>query len=198
MTADRAIRYLAEALASTGFVLVHWRPAARLRWDLFGTGQEADQALGLARRHNRLHRPPEAFEVMVDVAGLGSIPCWCWTTDDLAQRVRAATGFEATLVALTHEPIPVAAARPALPVRPDPGGDLHAGRVTREPGRTCSSCENFTAGHACAVPKVSGVERPSPRALRRCLAFQPLFDATDMRDGGALWPELAEAAGAVT
>ncbi len=195
MNADRACTYVTQSLAGAGLVVLHWKAAVRLRPDLFASVIDADAAMAAARRHNRLEPPDGAVRARVDIATLGQdVEVWAWVAESLEVRIRTATGFSAAVVAVTHETIP-AAARPALPVMPDPGGDLHVGWVTLEPGRTCSSCEHLTAAHGCAIPKVSGVERPSPRALRRCLAFQPLWDAVDQCTGAVLWPELVQAAG---
>lgn len=63
--------------------------------------------------------------------------------------------------------------------------------VTKEPSRTCSSCDHLTAGYTCAAARETAVFAPSVNALRRCLSYQPIWGADDKRTGKELWPELA-------
>lgn len=62
--------------------------------------------------------------------------------------------------------------------------------ATKEPPRTCASCDQLTAGHSCAAVCETGVSTPSANTPRRCLSYQPKWGADDDRGGRQLWPEI--------
>jgi hypothetical protein len=114
----------------------------------------------------------------------------------LADRIGQITGFRPSL--LIHESelegqrdladIP---ARKTRPPESTEGGDLHAGVVTAEPGRTCMQCEWSTRGVGCENSAESQIRFPKLNEPRRCRAYRPRFESTDGRLGTVLWPELA-------
>jgi len=193
VNADRAIRYIYETLGASGFVVLHWRLFVR-RPDLVQSGIDAAAAMAEARRWSRLQLPEGAgrFRALMPELG-GYVEVWAWSGDRLAERITVTTGLAVESLAQETGGAAPAITAPSMP-RPDPAGDRHAGVVTREPGRTCSECENYTAAHACGAAERSGIARPAARTPRRCIAFVPLWDDTDRRDGRRLWPELARAA----
>jgi len=185
---DRAFIYAAQALGHAGFAILDWTVALRLRPDLFDSGIEASAVNGPAWRL-RL-RPAGVLRLRVDIGEQKDVEVWAFSETRLAERIAEVTGFTVGEVRLA-ETKPAPAPQPAAS-GPDPAGDRYVGVATARPGRTCSQCERYMASHACGVPEASGIARPAARVPRRCLAFEPLWDDTDRRDGRALWPELLE------
>lgn len=186
---DRAVSYVAQSIGFTGLALLDWHVALRQRPDLFGSGVEASSVAAHGWR-TRYRRPPGMRTGRADMGDLVGVEVWALSDRRLAERIEEVTGLTVHRLVLD----PVAKPTPA-PARAghDPAGDRHAGLVTKQPGRACQDCERFTAAHLCSTSAASGIERPSPRALRRCVAFTPLWDSLDKRDGRALWPELVAA-----
>jgi len=188
---DLAHTYAAQALGLTGFVILDWRIAVPLRPDLFLSGVEAGAVNATAWRQ-RLRTPPGMVKVKADIGDMKDVEVWATSTRALAQRISDVTGLAVHKVQITDSGKQPAPPPPARPSR-DPAGDRFPDLVTREPGRACGQCDNYTAGHACSTPETSGILRPAPKALRRCPGFVPLWDATDKRGAAELWPELPAA-----
>jgi len=188
---DRAYTYAAQALGLTGFVVLDWRIAVRLRPDLFPSGVEAGAVNATAWRQ-RLRTPPGMVKARADIGDMKDVEVWATSTRALAQRISDVTGLAVHKVQITDSGKTSAPPPPARPGR-DPAADRFADLVTREPGRTCGQCDRYTAAHACATPEVSGVPHPAPKTLRRCPGFVPLWDANDKRGAAELWPELPAA-----
>ncbi|MFZ2855790.1 MAG: hypothetical protein WAZ34_16955 [Rhodocyclaceae bacterium] len=71
------------------------------------------------------------------------------------------------------------------------------GIATAEGPRSCGTCRNLSAGHACLaalrglLDYVTGEYRPWANAPRRCLGYVPSPGCYDDRTGLQLWPEIA-------
>lgn len=190
---NKISKYIDESLAATGFVILTSAAAYRLRSDLWTSGPECgsdfagknwQHHVGYLQGIKRFHARIEGMPGLTDVIARSA--------DHLVTRIRWITGLEVTAL-FAEEDIAGQPAPSDVPRKPVAlSGDLHAGTQTAQGPRSCSVCENFTAGHACTKPKESGIERPNSREPRRCLAFEPLWDSGDNRTGVQLWPELQD------
>ena len=184
-------QYLHQSMAATGFCIVNGGIAASLRPDLWPNGSECSGDFMAAKKHG-FDAPHGAQAYLLRIKGYSTdLHLFARNPDQLAQRIEWITGrqvLEAIPIReLQGEPdAPIAASAPARPSN----GDLYEGVTTAEAGRTCTSCEHASAGHACKQPEHSGIAEPSMGVLRRCTAYKPHYHAIDGRNGAALWPEL--------
>lgn len=194
---SKAMTYLNAALGSTGFCVLHWRVAYRLMPDSWSDGMAASDDFKHKSLPAKLSTVPG---VQVYLARFAEIPgalvkVMTRSPDMLAERILWVTGFKPIL--LVHESelqgkrdestIPP---RKTFPTESTEGGDLHAGLVSAEPGRTCNQCEWATNGSGCRNSEESLIRFPSLTAPRRCIAYRPRFETLDPRLGISLWPEL--------
>lgn len=194
---SNAVRYGRESLASAGFVIWDTRVAMRIRPDLWPSGGmqcSHDFVTLYARQVVDATFAPGCHELMLNLDGVGPCKVLARSLDQLEKRVEWLTGIRVLPMVATKErqpikPQPTPAPEVLAPVR-NSTGDVYEGITTKEAGRTCASCNNFSAGHACTKQGKSGMAVPSPMVLRRCPAYQPIYGTSDDRSGVLLWPEL--------
>lgn len=189
---DKGKTYAGACLAGSGFVILDAEIAMTLRPDLWWSGIEAAGDVSTARFRQVIEAWPHLSRFSCRIDGADhNVVVLTRSSDQLAQRIEWIVGRPVHgLVAVPTGPntLPVA---PAVPRTPNAfAGDLHVGVATANGPRTCSSCENFTAGHTCRAAKDSGIEQPLSRVPRRCIAYTPLWDYSDQLTGAKLWPEL--------
>lgn len=187
----KANLYLDQQLAASGFAIQDSVIACTLRGDLWTSGMEASADFAPSRF--RLKDRPGVRRFSAVFKGRESRPVvvLARNADHLAMRIEWVTGL--TVLDLYEEATGHQAPTGSelhLKPRQEVSDDVHAGVLTKEPGRTCGDCEHITAGGRCKAYPASGIERPVQRALRRCVTFAPLFESMDSRTGRQLWPEL--------
>lgn len=184
-------RYIDDSLASTGFVVLNSQVAYTMRSDLWSGGMECGADFGSNTWRNRLGYIQGLKRFHVRIAGIpGLVDVYSRSADSLARRLEWITGFEIENLyeeqELAGELIPE-----PTPERPrNVAEDRYKGIVTAEPARSCSSCDCLTAGHACRKAPETGIAHPAANIRRLCLGYTPMFDASDMRKGPQIWPEL--------
>ncbi|MCX7662196.1 MAG: hypothetical protein N2Z61_00375 [Tepidimonas fonticaldi] len=184
--------YLHTSLASIGFAILDAEWAATLRPDLWRPGNggfEAAHDLAAAKNMIRgLNLPRYVLRLEGTERDL---PLLARSPRDLERRIEWVTGRKVRDLFAESDLAGVILATPDVPPRAvRTTDDKHQGVVTKEPGKTCSACANLTAGHRCSKAADSGIEHPAANVSRRCVAFEPHFDAMDARSGRQLWPEL--------
>lgn len=195
MSADR---YAIESLAATGFAVLDGPIAATLRPDLWRGGMEARADLARAASKSTIGSLRGVHKFLARLDGRAElVPVIARSDVDLARRISLVVGMRCARVFresdLAGEPMEMPEVdTPRRSASRGPRGDLWAGVATKEPGRTCSECAHFTAGHSCRSADTSGIQNPAPNTIRRCAPFKPRWDAIDGRDGATLWPELAK------
>lgn len=188
-------KYIDEALSASGFVVLHHRVAQIMRGDLWISGLECAADFATPNWRNRIGYISGLKRLHARLAGIdGAVEILTRSADNLARRVQWVTGFEV----LSLEPEAEPKDPHASPTQPNrvirvSNGDTHAGVLTKETGRNCASCDHLSIAQTCRVAQQSGIGRPLVNEPRRCLAYTPLWDAADSRDGRALWPELTPA-----
>jgi hypothetical protein len=184
--------YLNTSLASIGFVIVDPEWAATLRQDLWRPGNggfEAAHDFAAAKNMIGSLNVPRYILRLEGVAR--DLTLLARSPRDLERRVEWITGHKVKELFGHQEIAGVLVARPDTKPRAiRQTDDRYQDIETKEPGRTCSGCANLTAGHRCSRAADSGIEYPAANVSRRCIAFEPHFDATDNRTGRQLWPEL--------
>lgn len=192
----KANLYLDQALAATGFAVIDSTIACTLRPDLWSSGMEAagdfsptffrpTDRIGVRRYRGYLEgREDRPVEILAR------------SHDRLAMRVEWITGMKLVdLYEVLPQRSPGAVGAGVVPPRNDRHArseDVHAGVATKEAGRACGECDHLSVAGRCMRASVSTVEWPNQNAPRRCVVFQPKFDANDQRTGLQLWPELRE------
>lgn len=188
---SKFLSYVGEALMGGGFAFVDlvwaWRHAPHLWRNALDA--VANETPSLALQVARAWPGVQAYRVQIEDCP-ASVEVLARSPARLAERIGEITGQRV----LSVEPVEPPPRAPAEPPPPRAAGDdRYAGVVTKESGRTCASCEHFSAGGACLRADLSGLARPAPRALRRCPAYAPDIESFDGRTGAQLWPELAGA-----
>lgn len=187
----KANLYLDQQLAASGFAIQDSVIACTLRGDLWTSGMEASADFAPSRF--RLKDRPGVRQFIAVFKGRESRPVvvLARNSDHLALRIEWVTGL--TVLDLyeeaTGQQVPTGSELHHKPLQ-EVSDDVHAGVLTKEPGRTCGDCENITVGGRCKGYPASGIERPVQGTLRRCVAFTPKYDSVDSRTGRQLWPEL--------
>lgn len=186
--------YIHESLAGAGFALLDPVIAATLRPDLWGVGNggmEASWEFSHAKNMSGLDGL-RRFAVRIEGAAQ-DIPVVARSSDYLAMRIEWVVGRPVLDLFELTENRPAAVPQPTKARAESFSIDRHPGVATAEPGRTCSSCDHLTAGHACRKAKDTGMAYPPANMPHRCLSYVPLWNATDSRKGPQLWPELVTA-----
>jgi hypothetical protein len=195
---SNAKRYVIESLAATGFAILRGSIAFRLRPDLWATGSDAGYDFIPATLTNRLSgiEGVQTFLTRFKEIDEGSrfITVLARSGDDLARRIHLITGFTPELL-IPESQMEGQVDLDAIPSRKvfnaaTVSDDVHAGVVTKEPGRQCNGCEWMTAGLGCTNSDESGIKYPTLNLLRRCRGYRPTFESYDQRVGATLWPEL--------
>lgn len=217
---NRAFEYAAQSLAHTGFAILDGQIAAELRPDCWHDTLTARGDVADTRSRTRLCALPgvESFRVRLDGID-GPVAVLTRSRIRLAERIEIVTGRHCEMVderpgaptawakvqaKATQVPADCAgghsggstAMAPAVRRIPQVTGDLWAGVATNEGPRTCGECERFTQGGTCLAAAESGVVAPNPRSPRRCVAFTPVSESLDGRNGRQLWPEVQRHDGA--
>lgn len=184
---SQSSRYVVESLASSGLAVISGVVAATLRPDLWHTGTSA----GMDLAKMKLPDMTGCSRYTVVFEGLNRpVEVLARSHDRLALRLEWLTGLPVSSISELGQPSGGKAAAKAEPAKPDPREDRYSGISTKEEGRTCGECERLTANGECRAEGETGVQRPHAGIRRRCLAFQPQWDARDSRTGRQLWPEL--------
>lgn len=195
------MKYVHEALAATGFVVLHHEIAATIRPDIWGDGMECRKDINAQTTRNALGGL-KPMRYRATVRGIqGAVPLIARSPKQLADRIELITGFQVDDVFPESElegiPEPMSNERLAAIARRHEQTQKHIQMFlhinTVNGPRNCSSCSHIAAGHRCMNSKVSGIEYPPANVDRRCLGYAPMWDSHDRRDGHALWPELINA-----
>lgn len=187
--------YINQSLAACGFAVLSSQIAWKLRPDLWSSAQDC----GISFSPRPVDHP-HVRKVTAHLAGFGPVPVLTRSLDLLASRIGWITGYAVESIndeegAQPVRPVAVAAV-PSAEV-PDIRAGKNYGVTTKEGPRSCSTCDNYTAGGACKAAAsglldfVSGEYRPRPNSPRKCLGFAAKYGAMDGRDGRTLWPEIA-------
>ena len=189
---SKAQTYIVDALAASGLAVVHHEAAAIVRPGYWLDGIEARGDLASSSTRVFIGSMPGVRQFVAELPGIsGEVPVLARSADQLATRIEWVTGLACTKLR-TKESARVQDAGPVVPRKaPTDSNDRHAGVVTAEQGRTCSSCDRLTVAGLCSVPAESGLSNPAQRSVRRCLGYTPIWGADDVRAGRQLWPELA-------
>lgn len=194
---SKGVKFINESLGACGFAVLRGQVAYIQRPDLWATASDCGHDLSAKQLENRLSSVYGCTTYLARFEGIDGplIKVLARSGDQLAQRIEWITGFkvrqlipESEMAGQRDESnIP---ARKTFPKGNTEGGDLHAGLVTAEPGRTCHQCEWSTSGRGCQKSEESQIRLPSLNEPRRCIAFRPRFENIDGRTGAQLWPEL--------
>lgn len=195
---SKAMTYVNASLGSTGFCVIHSRVAYRLMPDSWADAMDANYDLKHKSLPAKLGSVQGCTAYLARFEGIESplIRVLARSGDQLAQRIEWVTGFKVRQLILETDMsgekdesnIP---ARKIFKQERVEGGDLHAGVITAEPGRTCKECEWASAGTGCKKAEESKIRYPALNEPRRCIAFRPGFESRDGRTGAQLWPELS-------
>lgn len=191
---NRIETYIHQSLSSAGFAVLDPLIAATLRPDLWGNGNGGMEASWeFSRSKNLLNGLAGLRRFAARIEGSAQdIAVVARSSDYLAMRIEWVVGrpvidlFELT-EAKPPAPAPIKARAESTSI------DRYQGITTAEPGRTCSSCDNLTAGHACRKSKDTGMEHPPANVPHRCMFYVPLWNSTDNRKGPQIWPEISTA-----
>lgn len=151
MSHDRLENYLYTSLSCAGFVLLDAELACGMRPDLWGAngGMEASYEMHRPHNANKINAIP-GQRFLLRLKGHGrDIEVIARSADQLDRRIEWCTGMKVLDLIDQAELEGVSAMPDAEQVRPRAtrgSTDLFAGVVTAEGPRTCSVCENFTAG----------------------------------------------------
>lgn len=191
---SHALKYGWECLASAGFCVWHHGVAMKVAPHIWANnGLNCRSDFGKLYPNQAMHAllAPGCHQITLNLEGFGPCLVLARSLDQIEQRVLWVTGLR---VVPAGQELPTPAKpkveRPAP--TPEPNGDRFHGVATKQPGRTCSGCENMSPGSSCTKSEKSGLQFPKLNVLRRCPAFVPHFDAIDGRSGLVLWPELME------
>lgn len=196
---SKAIQYVHQSLAATGFVVLDSVMAWMLRPDLWASGMDCAQ--DFFRIYHQTNSIANVARMSIRLPGQDrSVLVLARSTDRLAERIGLILGTTVELLESEQATAARAAPEAIAPRAEHPASDIRAGKdyglATAESPRTCDSCDNLTATQACYAAArgkldfVSGSYRPYIHALRRCLGYQPKFDLCDARNGHDLWPEI--------
>ena len=182
--------YVHQSIAGSGFAVLDSAIAASLRPDLWGGGNAGLEAAGqFARSQALLSGLPGVRKFIVRLVGdTRDIPVVARSSAHLAQRIEWVIGRDV----LDLIEIDVAPAQPHRAVVRSTATimDRFPAIKTAEPGRSCSTCDNITAGHRCRKAEQSGYEYPAANIEHRCPSYEPSWDALDRRNGRQLWPDV--------
>lgn len=204
---SKAIQYVHQSLAATGFVVLDSVMAWMLRPDLWASGMDCAQ--DFVRIYQQTNSIANVTRMSIRLSGLDrSVLVLARSTDRLAERIGLILGHSVELLESEQVTAIRAAPQAIAPRVEHPASDIRSGKdyglATMEGPRTCDSCENLTATQACSAAArgkldfVSGSYRPYIHALRRCIGYQPKFDLCDDRTGHDLWPEIVAVISAET
>lgn len=194
---SKAMTYVYASLGSTGFCVIHSRVAYRLMPDSWADAIDAGYDLSNKSLPAKLSSVLGCTSYLARFEGIGGplIKVLARSSDQLAQRIEWVTGFKVRQLILEKDMAgerdpAVIPERKTYKGESEEGGDLHAGVITAEPGRTCNDCEWGLAGVGCRKSEESKIRYPALNEPRRCIAFRPVFESRDGRIGAQLWPEL--------
>lgn len=183
--------YISQQLGASGFAVLDSSIAFALRGDLWSSGVEAGADFAPSRFRPRDRTGVRRFSAVFKGRESRPVVVLARNADHLGLRLEWIVGLQ--VIDLYEEESGLQAPTGSelhLKPRQEVSDDVHAGVLTKEPGRTCGDCEHITAGGRCKAFPASGIERPAQRALRRCVTFAPHFESMDSRTGRQLWPEL--------
>lgn len=183
----RALNFAQQALAHAGFAVLNARLAVEMRPDLWADGLTCAAEFGQAMARNSFANLPGIRLKVVLQDQSNAVTVVARSVDQLAARIEWLTGRKVVSMELAVTQSQAVVTPPAPQAQQE---DRHHGVFTRESGVTCSDCSAFTAAHSCLSADQSGTAHPAANVERRCLAFVPLWDAADLRNGAARWPEL--------
>lgn len=189
----KANKYIIDSLAATGFAIIDSTIACTLRPDLWTHGMEA--AGDFSPKFFRPIDHPGVKEFSARMEGREKALTVIARSDiDLEYRIEVVTGIR-VLALFSKKAARDGAQQTAAPVlvkeEAQPNGDRFHGVTTAQPGRKCHECRHRSVGGSCMNVAASGIEWPILHVHRRCLGFQPPYDALDSRTGPQLWPELS-------
>jgi len=194
----KAMKYVHESLAATGFVVMHHEIAATVRPDIWGDGMECRKDIHAQTTRNALGglKPLRYRAILRGIQG--AVPLLARSPKQLAERIELITGFQVDEVFPESElegiPEPMSNERLAAIARRKVSLQNPFDHIKTANGpRSCSTCSHIAAGHRCMNDKVSGIDYPPANVDRRCLGYAPLWNSHDKRNGHALWPELINA-----
>jgi len=192
---NRIETYIHQSLASAGFAVLDPHIAATLRPDLWGSGNGGmEAAWEFSRAKNMLNGLAGLSRFAARIEGTAQdIAVVARSSDYLAMRIEWVIGRSVIDLFELSESKPVAAPAPIKARAESVSIDRYQGVTTAEPGRTCSSCDNLTAGHACRKAKDTGMNHPPANTPHRCMSYVPLWNSNDARKGPQLWPEILTA-----
>lgn len=188
---NQLITYLRSSVAMTGLCIFDPLIAHRMRPDLWQARAEcvADFSSRYGQSFSGDYAHFGTQNCQAEIEGIGRVKVFACSQDNLAQRILWLTGMVVTSVDLGAPEVPASASQ--VPVTPHAiSGDLFEGVATKEPGRACGSCDGFSSRSSCIRHTQSGIEFPAANVLRRCPAYQPVFEERDGRSGSLLWLEI--------
>lgn len=184
-------KYIDDSLASSGFVVINASVAYTMRSDLWSTGLECGHEFVNGSWRNRLAYITGLKKFHIRLPGVrGLVDVYSRSEDHLARRITWITGLEVLDFLREEEIAGVLLPSDAPPRVMAITGDMFEGVATAETGRTCTSCDRISSAGSCISYRDSGMQWPLINVPRRCLAYVPLWDASDARKGLQLWPEL--------
>lgn len=193
----KTMKYVNESLAACGFCVLNSAVAMRVRSDIWTTGVECASDFGRKELTAKLNNLPGVTRFTGQLEGISrNVLVLSRSPDFLAQRIGWVTGY--SVLQLLPEghylPAPSGQTEATMQRWSEPTtDDRFSGITTKEPGRTCGTCQHMTAGHNCSVAEISGLEHPAGGTWRRCLGYTPTREQYDSRTGVQLWPELVAA-----
>lgn len=187
------VRYINESLATTGLCIFDPQLAGVMRPDLWPSQVEArfdfSSRYGQAVATSFVQAGSKTCHAQVD--SVGRVKVFFRSLDQLAQRIEWLTGFKVASIDTDGSPVTLVPPVQTEALQRRNPGDVYAELTTKQPGRTCGACENYSSASSCIEHVRSGIQHPAANVLRRCPAFQPLHTEADSRNGLALWPEIA-------
>ena len=190
---SKTMKYVHESLAASGFCVLNSRVAFTLRPDLWESGLTCGADLADKSLPGKLSTVNGCVTYLVRFLEIESclIKVLARSHDRLPQRIEWITGLKVALLTPAAE-LDGEVNPDAIPKRNAnaASGDIHAGTVTQEPGRACSSCEWASTASTCTNIGESQIKSPAMTVLRRCKGYRPRFSNMDSRTALQLWPEL--------